>query len=51
MPATADIFEQRDDIRVPLGASVALHAMLFGGILLYAAVRGGLHREDWGGGG
>jgi periplasmic protein TonB len=51
MAETADMFEQRDDIKVPLGASVALHAMLFGGILLYAAVGGGMHREDWGGGG
>ncbi len=49
MATTADIWEQREDWRGPLGLSVALHTLLFGGIFLYAALRGSYHGETWGG--
>jgi len=47
--ATADIWQEREDWRGPLGLSVALHAMLFGGIFIYSAIRGTYHGETWGG--
>lgn len=51
MAANAEIFEERDDWRHPLALSVAFHAFLFGGILLYSAIMGGVGGESWGGGG
>ncbi len=50
MAARADIWTEREDWRPPLGLSVALHAFLFAGILIYGAIasRAG---EGWGGGG
>jgi protein TonB len=51
MPASAEIWEKREDWQQPLAWSVAMHAFLFGGILLYAAVLGGFHGESWGGAG
>jgi protein TonB len=50
MAANADIFLERDDWRHPLALSVAFHVFLFGGILLYSALTGGMG-ESWGGGG
>ena len=50
MAARADIWQERDDWHGPLGLSVALHGLLFGGIFLYAAFLGGYHSENtWGG--
>ncbi len=51
MPVNAEIFVEREDWRHPLALSVAFHAFLFGGILLYAFVVGGWHGESWGGSG
>jgi periplasmic protein TonB len=48
---TAEIFDEREDWHGPLGASVAFHALLFGAIFMYAAIRGGTHGENWGGAG
>jgi protein TonB len=47
--ASADIWQEREDWRGPLGLSVALHALLFGGMFIYAAIRGTYHGETWGG--
>ncbi len=50
MPYAADIWQDTEDWRGPLGLSVALHGLLFGGIFLYAAFLGGYHNENtWGG--
>ncbi len=49
MPASADIFSEREPWQQPLGWSVALHALLFGSMLLYSVVTGGWHGESWGG--
>lgn len=51
MPATADIWNKSEAWEQPLAWSVVLHAFLFGGILLYGAILGGMHGEDWGGAG
>jgi periplasmic protein TonB len=51
MAASADIWTERENWRQPLGWSVALHAFLFGGILLYAALMGRVTGEGWGAGG
>jgi protein TonB len=48
MAANAEIWTEREDWRGPLGWSVALHAFLFGGILLYAAIVSNWHGADWG---
>src|SRR5512142_3088015 len=48
MAASADIFAEHDDWRKPLAASVALHALLFGSLLLVGAL-GWRHGEAWGG--
>ncbi len=48
MAANADIFRERDGLRRPLAASLALHVALFGSMLLYAAIFSG-PRESWGG--
>jgi periplasmic protein TonB len=49
MPASAEIWEKNEDWQQPLAWSVALHAFLFGGILMYAAILGSMHGENWGG--
>jgi periplasmic protein TonB len=49
MPASAEIFTEREDWQRPLGWSVALHGLLFGSILLYAAIFGRFTGESWGG--
>src|SRR5512142_694089 len=49
MPATAEIFSEREDWQRPLGWSVALHGMLFGSVLLYGAIFGRFSGESWGG--
>ena len=49
MVVSASIFEERDPWQIPLAWSVALHGLLFGGLLLYSAVAGGFHGENWGG--
>lgn len=51
MAATVDIFEEREDWHGPIGASVAFHALLFGSMLIYAAVRGDWQGSNWGGSG
>src|SRR5512133_2258282 len=51
MPASAEIWTKNEDWQQPLAWSVALHAFLFGGILLYAAVLGSFRGENWGGAG
>jgi protein TonB len=51
MAANTDIWTESEDWRRPLGWSVALHAALFGGILLYGAILGNWHGADWGGNG
>jgi protein TonB len=49
MAAHTDIFTERDNWGGPVAWSVVLHGILFGGILLYAAVLGGARGESWGG--
>ncbi len=49
MPASADIFTEREDWQRPLGWSVGLHGLLFGSILLYGAIFGRFSGESWGG--
>ena len=51
MPARVDLWTESEDWHQPLAWSVALHTFLFGGILLYAAVLGSMHGENWGGAG
>ena len=51
MAATAEIFTERENWQRPLGWSLALHACLFGGILLYGAIFGRFGGESWGGSG
>ena len=51
MPRNADIWSEQESWQQPLAWSVALHTFLFGGILLYAAVLGAMHGENWGGAG
>ena len=51
MAVRADIFTEREEWRNPLAWSVALHGMLFAGIMLYGAVFGRFTGEGWGGGG
>src|SRR5512146_2299617 len=48
MPVNAEIFVERDDWRHPLALSVAFHAFLFGGMLLYGALTG-IGGASWGG--
>ncbi len=50
MPASAEIYTEREDWRQPLAWSVALHGFLFGGILLYGAIMG-IKGQSWGGDG
>lgn len=49
MAVRAAIFEERDPWQIPVAWSVALHGLLFGGMLMYGAIFGGLHGESWGG--
>ncbi|MGH9651492.1 MAG: hypothetical protein ACRD3I_13620, partial [Terriglobales bacterium] len=49
MAVRAGIFEEQDPWQGPVAWSVALHGLLFGGMLLYSAVAGGFHGENWGG--
>jgi len=48
MAANTDIFEERDGWRRPLAISAALHAALFGSILLYAVFIAGGSGSNWG---
>jgi periplasmic protein TonB len=45
----ADIFTEHDNWSGPVAWSVALHGIMFGSILLYAAIFGGFRGESWGG--
>ena len=47
MPAHADILDQPDSLNKPLLGSVALHAAVFGTLLLWGAVLS-THHETWG---
>jgi hypothetical protein len=47
MPAHADILDQADSLNKPLLGSVALHAAVFGTLLLWGVVLSGPH-ETWG---
>lgn len=49
MALREDIFEDREDWRQPLAVSVALHGLLFGSMLLYAAIFGRGTGAEWGG--
>src|ERR1051326_6616854 len=51
MPRNADIWNEQESWQQPLAWSVALHTFLFGGILMYAAILGAMHAENWGGAG
>lgn len=48
MAVSANIFDERDEWRSPLAVSAVLHALLFGGMLLFAMITG-QRGEDWGG--
>lgn len=48
MPVSANIFDEREQWRGPITVSVVLHAVLFGGTLLYAVISGRTG-ESWGG--
>jgi periplasmic protein TonB len=50
MSVSPSIFEERDEWRSPIAASAVLHALLFGGMLLYAMIAG-QRGQDWGGAG
>ncbi len=47
MPAHADILDQADSLNKPLLGAVALHAAVFGTLVLWGAVLSGAH-ETWG---
>lgn len=47
----ADIWNKSEPWEQPVAWSVALHAFLFGGILIYGAVLGSLRGNEWGGSG
>ncbi|HSA93960.1 MAG TPA: TonB family protein [Terriglobales bacterium] len=51
MAVSADIYLERDPWERSVALSVALHGFFFGGMLLYAALFGGFHGENWGGAG
>jgi periplasmic protein TonB len=51
MQLRADIWNERDPWQQPLAWSVAAHAFLLGGILIYGAIMGFFHGQNWGGGG
>jgi protein TonB len=51
MPASADIYTERENWRQPLGWSVALHGLLFASMLIYGAILGRFSGESWGGAG
>jgi len=48
MAVSANIFDERDEWRSPLAVSAVLHALLFGGMLLFAMITS-QRGEDWGG--
>jgi periplasmic protein TonB len=50
MLVSPSIFEERDEWRSPIATSAVLHALLFGGMLLYAMIAG-QRGQDWGGAG
>ncbi len=50
MAVSSDIFDERDEWRAPLAVSVALHGLLFGSMIFYAAISSA-RGEDWGGAG
>src|ERR1700757_387971 len=49
MALNAEIFFERDSWSKPLALSLAFHALLFGGIIVYGVVMGLRRGEDWGG--
>jgi protein TonB len=49
MPASADIYTERENWQQPLAWSVALHGLLFASILIYGAIFGRFSGESWGG--
>jgi periplasmic protein TonB len=49
MPASADIYTERDGWSTPLGLSVALHGMLFASVLIYGVVVSRGSGNNWGG--
>ena len=51
MPASAEIYTEREEWQRPLAWSAGLHGFLFGGILLYAVIIGRYTGESWGGAG
>lgn len=51
MAGREDIFEEQDEWRGPLAISVALHGLLFGSMVLYAALFSSGAGQDWGGSG
>jgi protein TonB len=50
MQVRADIWNEREPWQQPLAWSVAAHALLVGGILIYGAILGLFHGQNWGGG-
>lgn len=50
MQVRADIWNEQEPWQQPLAWSVAAHAFLLGGILLYGAILGLFHGQNWGGG-
>ena len=51
MPASADIYTERENWQQPLAWSVALHGLLFASMLIYGAIFGRFSGESWGGAG
>jgi len=49
MPASTDIYSEREQFSKPVVVSLGLHVLLFGGVLLYATILGNMHGEKWGG--
>lgn len=49
MAAAADVFTEHDSWKRDVALSVGAHALLFGGMMLYAYLLGGGIGEDWGG--
>lgn len=50
MRARADIWNEQEPWQQPLAWSVAAHAFLLGGILIYGAIMGFFHGQSWGAG-
>ncbi len=51
MPLSPEIYFEREQWGGPLAWSAFLHALLFGGIVLYTAILGGFGSSTWGGSG